>query len=106
MTHFGHCRPILTCCSSAFSAAIAMASPAHGRQHVPIGHKIARRILGDPGSRACGSSTCRNLDLSSNEAQAFQTSLAFVSKEIGSKGRCFCDAYDEHDIVADPQMPA
>lgn len=84
--------------SPSFSAAIAMADWAHGPQHVLIGQKIARRILGDPGSRACGSSTCGNLGLSFIGLNFFRRSLAFGIIQIGSSGRlCFCCVYGEHD---------
>ena len=77
--------------SSAFSAGIAMADWAHGPQHVLIGQRIARRILGDPGSRACGSSTCGNLGLSFIGLNFFRRSLAFGIIQIGSSGRlCVC----------------
>ncbi len=53
------------------AAALPMADGACGELHVQIGHEIAVRILEDPGSRDCGSSTCINLDLSCADAQAF-----------------------------------
>ena len=69
-----------------------------GPQHVLIGQKIARRILGDPGSRACGSSTCGNLGLSFIGLNFFRRSLAFGIIQIGSSGcLCFYCVYGEHD---------
>jgi hypothetical protein len=56
----------------------AMADGARGELHVQIRHEIAVRILGDPGSRDCGSSTCINLDLSCADAQAFSIKHIFL----------------------------
>ncbi len=60
------------------AAAFAMADGARGELHVQIRHEIAVRILGDPGSRDCGSSTCTNLDLSCADAQAFSIKHIFL----------------------------
>ena len=60
------------------AAAFAMANGARGDLHVLIRHEIAVRILGDPVSRDCGSSTCINLDLSSAGTQAFAIKQFFL----------------------------
>ena len=60
------------------AAAFAMANGARGEMHVQIGHEIAVRILADPVSRDCGSSTRINLDLSCADAQTFLIKQFFL----------------------------